>query len=48
MHAHTCIRRVCDVLKGGTCKSDKGARVSVQPGDIRGLEIPPTNDDAWL
>ena len=29
------------------CTLSESARVSVQPGDILGLEIPPTNDDDY-
>ena len=34
-------------FQDGTCLWNEEARVSVQPGDILGLEIPPTNDDGY-
>ena len=34
-------------FQGGTCVWNIEARVSVQPGDILGLEIPPTSDDKY-
>ena len=34
-------------FQDGTCVWNEEARASVQPGDILGLEIPPTNDDGY-